>query len=176
MKLVAITLIIKFFSLTCFCQRDHEITTTWVSRRCSKDIYGWDSGHTVCKNPTYMVEEQQCVKNQDIFNSNYFNMCIIIVIILIQHLFLSIECRLALNDSCHSLSNPAFHKTFLGEDSTTDIAIIDVNQHKNKSLNLSLCQIAGLEVYRGEENAIEINPSGFTLTNRRTIQVNKITK
>ena len=97
------------------------------------------------------------------------------VIILIQHLFLSIECQLALNDSCHSLSNPAFHKTFLGEDSTTDIAIIDVNQHKNKSLNLSLCQIAGLEVYRGEENAIEINPSGFTLTNRSTIQVNKVT-
>ena len=72
-----------------------------------------------------------------------------------------------LNDSCHNPSNPMLQ---LGEDSTTDIAIIDVQ--KNKSLNLSLCQIASLEVYRGEENAIEINHSGFILTNRSTIQVN----
>ena len=59
----------------------------------------------------------------------------------------------------------------LKEDSTMDIEIIDVNQQKNKSLNLSLCQIASLEVYRGKESVNEIDHSGFTLTDRNTIQV-----
>ena len=74
MNLVALTLIIEFYSQTCFCQTDYEITTTWVIRRYSIDIYGWDGGHRVCGNPTYMVEEQQCVKNEDIFDSKYFNL------------------------------------------------------------------------------------------------------
>ena len=61
----------------------------------------------------------------------------------------------------------------LKENSPTNVAIIesDLNQQKNKSLNVSLCQIASLEVYRGNESIIEINHSGFTLTDRNTIQV-----
>ena len=42
--------------------------------------------------------------------------------------------------------------------------------------NGSFCNIASLEVYRGKEQAIEINHSGFSLGNRGTIEasVNKV--
>ena len=55
----------------------------------------------------------------------------------------------------------------------TGIMIIDTKQQKNNimSLNISLCQIASLEVYRGKTNVFEIKHSGFTLTDRNTIQV-----
>ena len=85
---------------------------------------------------------------------------------------LSIGCRFALIDSCYGTSNPTLLMA-LKENSPTNVAIIesDLNQQKHKSLNISLCQIASLEVYRGNESIIEINHSGFTLTDRNTIQV-----
>ena len=55
----------------------------------------------------------------------------------------------------------------------TGITIIDTKQRNNSilSLNISLCQITGLEVYRGKTNVFEIKHSGFTLMDRNTIQV-----
>ena len=86
-------------------------------------------------------------------------------------LSIPIECRFALHDSM--TSNRTLHM-FLREDLdlATDIAILEANQQKNVSMNISLCQIASLEVYRGKENTSEINHSGFTLTDRNTIQAN----
>ena len=77
MKLVALILVIKFYSIPCYGQRDSEAVTIWVSRRYSKDIYSQQSMkdgdvYEVCDDsqPTYMVEEQQCIKNDDLFSSN----------------------------------------------------------------------------------------------------------
>ena len=51
------------------------------------------------------------------------------------------------------------------------MTIIDTDQQKNMTLNISMCQIANLEVYRGKTSIFEINHSGFTLMDRNTIQV-----
>ena len=89
-----------------------------------------------------------------------------------MRLSLSIGCQFALYDSCYNTSSPTLFMP-LKEDSTTNVAVIDVNEQKNKSLiqNISLCQIASLEVYRGKDSIVEINHSGFTLTDRNTIKV-----
>ena len=74
--LVALTLIIKFYNMTCYGQRYSETVAIWVSRRYSRDIYREsiedDGVHEVCDHSqsTYIVEEQQCIKNDDLFNSN----------------------------------------------------------------------------------------------------------
>ena len=165
MKLVTLTLIIKFYSLICLGQGDHTNVTTWVNRRCSRDIYSHsmiDISHETCENDqtTYMVEEQRCIKNDDILKS----MHIIIILLWFPNIYpcQCIGCRFALNDSCYGTSNLTFYMSL-----KKDIAIIDVN----KSLNISLCQIASLEVYRGNESVTEISHSGFTLTDQNTMQV-----
>ena len=48
------------------------------------------------------------------------------------------------------------------------------NLESRELVNTSLCQVVSLNVYRGKENVIEINHSGFTLTDRGTIEVSKV--
>ena len=51
---------------------------------------------------------------------------------------------------------------------------IPENFHFNETdqlVNSSLCHIASLEVYRGRDQAIEINHGGFFLSDNGTIQV-----
>ena len=122
--------------------------------------------------PTYMVEDQQCVKNEDIFDSKYFNRMIAVMVLLCHDLgCLHVECRFALNDSL--TSNRTIHMPWSrsGRHLDTGITIIDTNQEKSVSLNISLCKISSLEVYRGKLSVYEIEYSGFTLVDRNTIQV-----
>ena len=84
--------------------------------------------------------------------------------------WMSTECRFALNNSL--TSNRTLYMPWREHYLATGIAIIDTNQQKNMSLNISLCQIASLEVYRGKTNVFEIKHSGFTLMDRDTVHVN----
>ena len=56
------------------------------------------------------------------------------------------------------------------------MTIIDTaaDKQKNMTLNISMCQVASLEVYRGMTSIFEINHSGFTLMDRNTIQVHVV--
>ena len=53
----------------------------------------------------------------------------------------------------------------------TVTAAIIVYKDQHKQVNTSFCHIASLEVYRGREQAIEINHEGFSLSDRGTIEV-----
>ena len=44
----------------------------------------------------------------------------------------------------------------------------------NVHVNGSLCQIANLEVYRGQTQTTEINHAGFILSNEGTFEVNNL--
>ena len=76
MKLVA--LIILLHSIKCY-YGHVENATIWVSRRYSLDFYSREPGkssiryYTRCDDnrPTYMVEERQCVKNEDLFDGKF---------------------------------------------------------------------------------------------------------
>ena len=77
MKLVAliiIPIVIWFYSTKCYSHAEN--VTIWVIRRYSGDFYSWklSNSHEVCDHnrPTYMVEEQQCVQNDDLLDSKYF--------------------------------------------------------------------------------------------------------
>lgn len=48
-----------------------------------------------------------------------------------------------------------------------------INQESDQLVNLSHCQIGRLNVYRGQENIVEINHLGFLLTERGTIEVGR---
>ena len=84
-----------------------------------------------------------------------------------------IECRFALNDSL--TSNRTIHMPWSRRHLDTGIRILNTNQEKNVSLDISLCKISSLEVYRGKSSVFEIEHSGFTLVDRNTIQVIIIT-
>jgi hypothetical protein len=45
---------------------------------------------------------------------------------------------------------------------------------EHTQLNNSTCQISSLEVYRGREQAIEINHQGFSLSDSGTIKVHQL--
>ena len=44
-------------------------------------------------------------------------------------------------------------------------------RNREEQVNGSICNISSLEVYRGREQAIEINYRGFSLTENGTIKV-----
>ena len=74
MKLVAliiIPIVTWFYSTKCYSHAEN--VTIWVLRRYSRDFYSGklSISRKVCDHnrPTYMVEEQQCVKNDDLFDS-----------------------------------------------------------------------------------------------------------
>ena len=50
----------------------------WIQRRQNNDLYHFINGtsYTVCNNEsrtTYLISENQCVKDQGLFNGNYIN-------------------------------------------------------------------------------------------------------
>ena len=81
MKLVTL-MIILLHGIKCY-YAHVENTAIWVSRRYSLDLYfSRESGKPqlsvsfeVCydNRPTYMVEERQCVRNEDFFDGNWCN-------------------------------------------------------------------------------------------------------
>jgi hypothetical protein len=81
MKLV--TLMIIFHSIKCYYGHTENATISMVIRRYSVDIYYYNSresgkpsvNNEVCNDsqPTYMVDERRCVKNEDFFDGNWYN-------------------------------------------------------------------------------------------------------
>ena len=59
-----------------------------------------------------------------------------------------------------------------GKESQTVANATIITKSTNESLNNSVCDISSLEVYRGREQAIEINHTGFILGNSGTFEVN----
>ena len=60
-----------------------KVTIMWVLRRYSTDFYNSrESGKSYIRcddnRPTYMVEDQQCVKNEDIFDSKYLAIMVLL--------------------------------------------------------------------------------------------------
>ena len=74
MKLVA--LIILLHSIKCYYSHV-ENATIWVSRRYSLDFYNREPGKSSIRcdvnRPTYMVEQRQCVKNEDLFDGKVWH-------------------------------------------------------------------------------------------------------
>ena len=58
----------------------------------------------------------------------------------------------------------------IGKESVANAII--VTKSTNEPLNTSVCDISSLEVYRGREQAIAINHTGFVLGNSGTFEVN----
>ena len=64
-------------------------------------------------------------------------------------------------------------QTIISTGGTAVANAIIVTKSTNESLNNSVCDISSLEVYRGREQAIEINHTGFILGNSGTFEVNR---
>ena len=70
MILVVVLFVIRMSSVTVMSEAD---VPEWVRRRQSLDIYNFlNSSHMTCSidNSTYLVDERQCVKDQELFDGN----------------------------------------------------------------------------------------------------------
>ena len=76
MKLVTL-MIILLHSIKGYYGHVENTTIIWVIRRYSLDFYSREPGESGIRcndnRPTYMVEERQCVKNEDFFDGNWCN-------------------------------------------------------------------------------------------------------
>ena len=74
MKLVKIMMVLV---CTSFVQNEVTSIAVWVNRRLTNDLYGISTDqHEVCDsdekiNVTILVSENQCVRNQELFNSKF---------------------------------------------------------------------------------------------------------
>ena len=153
-----------------------------IQRRYSGDIVVDLSGdHTACNegNKTYMVEENQCVKNENLYSGKSHNICGQIYTIAIPCIEHS-ECRFfALTPSqepmVESLRLALFfkeRKTALTFDSKAKIANASIISTSNQAhTDGSLCQINSLQVYRGKKQATEISHNGFFLSAKGAFEV-----
>ena len=163
-----------FLDNICSCsksQDEAETVTTLVNRRLKYDIYEQsqqqdkEKHHRCDHQTTYLVEERQCVKNEDLFGSNlslsypiyrYENVCLLLYDI-------KIGCRL-------SLTQNVSRRSIVNIDRLPDKEVIELDMHQ-KQINGSFCNIASLNVKRGIHKAFQINHTGFLLSTNGTLKV-----
>ena len=155
-------LLIAIYSTKC-CGQDVNRVATRVSRR-STDLYRQrgDKSYIVCEDPTFLVEERECRKNENIVNSNDINLC--------RHYYH--QCVCFTGCSLVLMKNKTLNHEnipLVNVHSSKGLMLVHTNQSKN--INTSWCQIIGLEVYRGSNKSIEVNHSGFILTNNSIFEV-----
>ena len=132
-------------------------------------------------NATYLVEENQCINNQHLFNRK--EKCIICIdgndycqspthaecCFIITPNGELITSRLFLNIEMEGTATTAQTLTMNNIVADGLVALRGTAEHAQ--LNTSTCQISGLEVYRGREQAIEISHQGFSLSDNGSIEV-----
>ena len=160
MKFTALVpLLITIYSTKC-CGQDVNRVATWVSRR-SFDLYRQrgDKSHIVCGDPTFLVEERECTKNENIVNSNDINLC--------RHHYHQCVCF----TGCSLALIKNNHESIPLVDVHLSKGLMLVHRNQLKNINTSWCQIISLEVYRGSNKSIEVNHSGFILTDNSIFEV-----
>ena len=151
-----------------------------VSRRLTTDVYfvinstfGFNCGG---KN-TYLISEDQCVKDEELFRGNLIEPYTITIITC--H---SAGCSEAIvpTSSLHPTTISVFDRpspnvTHLLTGAANGTKYIETFKFNETSqlVNSSLCYISSLEVYRGRDQAIEISHQGFSLNNNGNIEVRK---
>jgi hypothetical protein len=129
---------------------------------------------------TYLINEDQCVNDQELFLGNFYSWILwyrtIIIIITYQHS----GCSDAIvpTSSLHPTTVTNFKSpsainyliTRVGNSVTYETFKIN---ETDQLVNSSLCRISSLEVYRGRQQAIEISDQGFSLSENGSITVHK---
>ena len=157
--------------------------TLSVNRRSITDLYSLNSNNTVtvdnCRpKPNYLVNEKQCVFDEELFSGMYANpmvsdVCNINYIIgcrvaIVPLNFISLIPTAAAIDSQYSAI------IALGDSPKKHVILVFGFNGTNQTVNSSFCNISSLEVYRGRQQAIEISHLGFSLSDNGSIEVRRI--
>ena len=150
-----------------------------VSRRLSGDSY-WHSNDDfqICRdnlNLTYLVSEDRCAKDQELFNGNIVGNNSNLKYYFFCHLDCgfatvpngepsNLSIALVLNGSNLRIADP--------EASLTDATIVSITNGTHQLVNGSVCQISSLEVYRGRSQITVISYDGLSLSGSGTVKVN----
>ena len=154
----------------------------WVLRRLGGDFYKYiNNTHERCyrqANATFLVDDGQCVGNQDLFTGNTS------VFFIVYH-----KPSIAIFHWCtgctHAIVPSSQLVAIIATINYSSVSILhlvgnDPNLaerfHFNgtdQPVNSSFCHIASLEVFRGWEQAIQISHSGFSLSDNGTVEVIK---
>ena len=150
-----------------------------VSRRLSGDIYWYSSDdfESCHDNPTYLISEDRCVNDQELFNGNADTTSITLRLIN----FISLDCGFGFvsNEAPSYLTTSLIFrqngsiilfKQLKTVDASSDAAVAIINGTR-RLVNGSLCQIASLEVYRGRDQIIEISHDGLSLSQNGNVKV-----
>ena len=152
-----------------------------VNRRQTADIYFFinsTTGINCGDKDTYLISEDQCVKDQELFKGNNLILRFIIDFYINYH---HSGCTDAIVPTS-SLHNNIIITTIAVLDSSSAITYLlgNVTTYKtfkinetNQLVNSSFCHISSLEVYRGRQQAIEISNQGFSLSENGSIKVCK---
>ena len=154
-----------------------------VSRRQFRDVYFFINSSTIGTNcgdkNTYLISEERCVKDEELFGGNLIDFEPYTITIITCH---SAGCSEAIipTSSLHLttillsvLDRSSANVTHLltgAANGTTYIETFKFNE-TSQLVNSSLCDISSLEVYRGRDQAIEISYQGFSLSDNGSIKV-----
>ena len=151
----------------------------WVQRRNSEDFYKYtsSSSHERCDGQTkatLLVDDGQCVNEQDLFR------CELIPLLKLSiNFYIHAVCNHAVVPSSRLIGNALFSISsyspsyLVGND--PNIAESFYFNGTDQPVNSTFCHIASLEVFRGWEQAIEVDHDGFSLSDNGTIRVQCLT-
>ena len=158
----------------------------WVQRRQSQDIYRFtnssSSGYIFCPttNNTYLVDENLCVPEHELFKGNSNTDSKLLSISFIHNLY----CCYCTGCS-HSVVSNDLEASHLVAVAFINIDMSNISYLLIRDKNIperfyfngtnqpvdNCCHIDSLEVYRGREQAIEISHDGFSLTENGIVEV-----
>ena len=174
-------LVLVGFLVLCISVKAESNFTISVNRRSTGDLYQLNQSKSIthmncAPNTSYLVNEKQCVLDEDLFYGMKFYVDIDgnLMVIMISD-----------SSGCSTAIAP-MNSTFLIPTTAIDgrysvithtdkyfneyVVIFGFNR-TNKMVNSSFCTISSLEVYRGREQAIEISHQGFSLRGNGSIEV-----
>ena len=153
----------------------------WVQRRLSGDIYNYvnsedNASHKHCDN-TYLVDDNQCVMDQELF-VNEGKVKVVWHKILLHNVIFYTECSHPIIpvQSSHLLALPVAplnNTSYLAVDTTLSKqnGVGFRFNGTDQIVNSSFCHILSLEVYRGREQVTGISHQGFSLTDSGAVEV-----
>ena len=148
-----------------------------VSRRLTTDIYFINGTDTNCDDKnTYLISEDQCVKDQELFESIMMSD---LIELLIYNYYPHSGCSETtivptsyLHPTTIAVFNSSSASTYLLISRVGNDEMFKINE-TDQLVNSPLCHISSLEVYRGRDQAIEISHQGFSLSENGSIKVYK---
>ena len=121
---------------------------------------------------TYLISEDQCVKDQELYRGKFIYLILLSHIIDhhsgCSHLLVPIQYPNVTTIAVFDSSTPNI--TYLSTKVTNGGEVFKFNE-TNYLVNSSFCHISSLEVYRGREQAIEISHQGFSLNSNGNVEV-----